>query len=64
MHLNQLVDEIVKSVSNIRVVQGQCIMEVMKSGDFTKEQKIVLVRLMSPTDAAISNAQNSFIFSK
>lgn len=62
LHISQMIDQASESVSQVKVTQGHCLMNIMNNDSFTQDQKIKLVELLKPLDAAISVAQSSFSF--
>ena len=62
LHITQMIEDTAKAVTQVKVVQGLCLMEIMKDDSFTQEQKIKLVEHLKPLDVAISAAQASFSY--
>jgi hypothetical protein len=60
LHISQMIEQSAEAVSQIKVKQGHCLMSIMQEESFTQEQKLKLVELLKPLDAAISAAQSSF----
>ena len=62
LHISQMIEQSAEAVSQVKVAQGHCLMEIMKTNDFSQEQKLKIVELLKPLDTAISAAQSSFSF--
>ena len=62
LHLSQMIEDASSAVTNIKVVQGNVLMELMQSNSFSQEQKQELVEALKPIDAAVSSALNKFSY--
>ena len=61
LHIAYMIEKASEATNQVKAVQGECLMEIMKSDDLSQEQKIKMIELLKPLDKAISNAQASFL---
>ncbi|MCE2597183.1 hypothetical protein K6Y31_20630 [Motilimonas cestriensis] len=60
MHISEMIDNANEAVTNIAVVHGNVMMELMATKDFTPEQKVYISDQLFKISDAISIAQNKF----
>jgi hypothetical protein len=48
------------AVTQIKVVQGKVLMDIMQSKEFTQEQKVMIADSLKPIDTAVSDALSKF----
>jgi hypothetical protein len=62
LHLSQMIEDANHAVSNIQVVHGRAVMELMQRGDLTQEQKMAVIELFAPVVDALNVAQSKFAY--
>jgi hypothetical protein len=60
MQISQMIDNASHAVTEIKVVKGKVLMDIMQSKEFTQEQKVMIVELLKPIDTAVSVAVSKF----
>lgn len=60
MHISEMIDNANEAVTNIAVVHGQVMMELMATQEFTPEQKVFISDQLLRISDATSIAQKKF----
>ncbi len=61
LHIAYMIEQASEAANQVKTAQSECLMEIMKSDEFSQEQKIKIIELLNPLDKAISEAQASFL---
>lgn len=62
LHIAVMIENANAAVTEIEVQNKRVLMEILKSADLSQEQKLKVIELLKPLEAAIKTAQSKFCY--
>jgi len=60
MHISEAIEQASNAVTDIQITYNKSLENIMFSDDFSREQKLLILKLIEPIKISIAEAQNKF----